>query len=114
MFSCSYVFPKQTCSLVLMSSKTMFSCLTAACVVRFGDRTSYIYFYFLQIIRHNNPALEELSRLQGVIMFARVYSLLLGVIEDKVLDVELSGKFARVESRAVAFLVRLKGVALSV
>ena len=91
----------------------MFSCLIAACVVRFGDRTSYVYFYFLQIIRHNNPAFEELSGLLGVSLFARIDSLLLGVIEDKVLDVELCGKLARVESRAVAFLVRLKGVALS-
>ena len=50
MFFCSYVF-KITCSHVLMSLQKkhvlmsfinyMFSCLTAACVVRFGDRTSY-------------------------------------------------------------------------
>ena len=42
---------KKTCSSVLMSfPKTMFFCLTAACVVRFGDRTSYSFLNTLMQI----------------------------------------------------------------
>ena len=39
MFLCSHVF-----------QKNMFSCLTAACVVRFGDRTSYASLNFISLI----------------------------------------------------------------
>ena len=40
LFFCSYVFPKTMFFCSYVFPKTMFFCLTAACVVRFGDRTS--------------------------------------------------------------------------
>ena len=64
-------FPQKTCSSVFPKKPVLLS-----------FPFSLNNFYFLQIIRHNNPAFKELSGLLCVSLFARIDSLLLGVIED--------------------------------
>lgn len=73
-----------------------------------------LHLNLLQVIRHYDSSLEVLCGFPCVVLLAGGYCLLFRVIEDEVLYVEFCCELSCVKSRAVVFLVRLEGVAVSV